>query len=68
MSDLIVYDNKKFAIGVVRDTGSQLIATNYKKGYAGYYSKNTNITLDHRGRIYCYGDGTTSLIREREHE
>ncbi len=68
MPDIIVYNKNRIAIGVIRDVGSQIQAINYKKGYAGYYNKNTDITLDHNGRIYCYGDGTVSLVRDREKE
>ncbi len=68
MAEVIVRDKNNMAIGVVRDDGSQLTATNYKRGYAGYYSKNIDQTFDKNGRPYCFGDGTQSLVRDLENE
>lgn len=68
MSDIYVKDRNGLTIGYIRDMGSQLVATNYKKGYAGYYYKNTDITFDKNGRIYCHGDGTQCLVRELENK
>lgn len=41
-------------------------ATHIKKGYVGRYVKSSNLTLDKSGRIYCYGDGLSDLIREAD--
>ena len=38
----------------------------FSEGYAGVYYKSTNMTMDRFGKLYCYGDGTQSLIRDME--
>lgn len=63
-----VRDHRNMIIGFISDVGDKRVATHMKKGYAGYYNKNSNITLDNRGRIFAYGDATQSLIRNMEYE
>lgn len=51
-------------IGWLREYPDRIIATHYLKGYVGCYNKNTDITIDAKGKIYCYGDGSSDLIRQ----
>lgn len=55
-------------IGTLQEYSDRIVATHYRKGYAGYYSKGSDTTFDRSGRIYCRGDGTSDLIRELERE
>lgn len=55
-------------IGWVRDFGDRLTATHIRKGYVGSYTKNSNITVDKTGKIYCFGDGCQDLIRQADKE
>jgi len=64
MADLIVKDKNNVPIGYVRTSDTEKQAINYNKGYVGYYSIFSDITFDKNGKIYCYGDGTTSLVRD----
>ena len=65
MDDTIyVRDNSRFIIGWCKKVGDRVVATHYSTGYAGYYSKASDITFDKNGSLYCYGDGTQSLIRD----
>lgn len=53
-------------IGTLSEYPDRIIATHYRKGYAGYYNKGSDTTFDRDGRIYCRGDGTSDLIRQIE--
>jgi hypothetical protein len=53
-------------IGWVRDIGNRKLATHIRKGYVGAYNKNSDITTDASGKIYCYGDGCQDLVREAD--
>ena len=64
--EIQVRDNKNFIIGTCVDNGNTIRATHIRKGYAGVYYKSTNMTMDRFGKLYCYGDGTKSLIRDKE--
>lgn len=55
-------------IGWLSDYPDRIIATHFRKGYAGYYSKGSDTTFDKNGKIYCRGDGTSDLIRLLERE
>jgi len=61
-----VRDSRNIIIGFIEDDGYIKIATHLKKGYAGRYVSSSNITFDKSGRIFCFGDGTDSLIRNME--
>lgn len=66
MTDVDVRDKNNFIIGRCTDYGNSINATSFKKGYVGVYYKNTNMTFNAKGDLYCYGDGTQSLIRDAE--
>ncbi len=66
--ETIVRNKYNMPIGRCQDYSDRIIATNYKKGYVGYYNKGTDITFDAKGMIYCYGDATQTLIREADKE
>lgn len=57
---------RNMIIGWTKEYPDRIIAVHFKKGYLGCYSKNSDLTLDKRGKIFCYGDGTVSLIRDEE--
>jgi len=61
-----VRNNQNIIIGYINDTGTEKIATHIRKGFAGRFVKSSNITFDKSGRIFCFGDGTDSLIRNME--
>ena len=52
-------------IGWCTDYPDVIQAIHIKKGYVGRYVKSSNITFDKQGKIYCFGDGTQSLIRDQ---
>ena len=56
------------SIGWVKEYNDRKVATHYRRGYVGSYIKNSDLTLDKTGRIYCYGDGTQDLIRQADRE
>ena len=66
MEDIVVKDNRNMTIGWVRDYSDRKVATHMRKGYVGSYIKNTGITVDAKGKIYCYGDGSTDLVRSAD--
>ena len=66
--DLVVRNNVNMPIGWVRDFKDRKIATHYRKGYVGTYIFSSNLTLDKKGKIYCYGDGTQDLVRQADRE
>ncbi len=61
-----VKNNKNIIIGWINDFPDSKTAFHLRKGYVGRYNKNTDITFDKNGRIYCYGEDLQSLIREAE--
>lgn len=63
---LEVKDNRNMIIGWCRDTGDTIQATHRTKGFVGRYVKSSNITYDKYGKLFCYGDGTQSLIRDAD--
>lgn len=63
-----VRNNKNVIIGYCNDYGDKIDAIGFRKGYLGFYNKNTNITFDKTGRIYCYGDATAELVRNAEND
>lgn len=66
--DIEVRNAFNMIIGWVRDFGDRLTATHIRKGYVGSYTKNSNITVDKTGKIYCFGDGCQDLIRQADKE
>lgn len=65
-NEITVRNNVNMIIGWVRDYGDRKVATHYKKGFVGSYTVGSDITLDSKGRIYCYGDGLQDLIRQAD--
>jgi len=65
-NNTIIKNRNNSPIGEIQDNGSQKTAIHFKKGYVGYYSEFSDITFDKNGKIYCYGDGCSSLIREAD--
>jgi len=65
-NEVTVRNNFNMIIGWVRDIGNRKIATHIRKGYVGAYNKNSDITTDASGKIYCYGDGCQDLVREAD--
>lgn len=61
-----IRNNKNIIIGWCTDYPDVVLATHIRKGYVGRYVKSSNITFDKQGKIYCFGDGTQSLIRDQE--
>lgn len=61
-----VRNKNNLIIGWCEDYTDIIQAIHIRKGFVGRYVKPSNITFDKRGKIYCYGDGTASLIREEE--
>ena len=61
-----VRNNKNIIIGWCIDYPDIVQAMHIRKGYVGRYVKNSNITFDKQGKIYCFGDGTQSLIRDAD--
>ena len=56
-------------IGWCTEYPDRIIATHIRKGYLGCYTKGTDTTVDVKtGKIYCYGDGTSDLIRQADRE
>ena len=55
-------------IGWCKEFPDRVIATHYRKGFVGCYTKGTDVTTDSKGYIYCYGDGTADLVREADKE
>ena len=53
-------------IGYLREDDSVIIAFSFKKGYVGRYVKSSNITFDGPGKIFCFGDGTDTLVRNAD--
>jgi intein-encoded DNA endonuclease-like protein len=66
INEITVRDSKNSIIGWCRDYGDRVNAIHFKKGLVGFYIKASNITFDGSGKIYCFGDGTTSLVRDNE--
>lgn len=63
-----IRNRKNMLIGWCKEYPDRIIAIHYRKGLVGNYNKGTDTTTDSRGRIYCYGDGTSDLIREADRE
>ena len=63
-----VRNAKNMIIGWCKEYPDRTIATHYRKGYIGCYIKGTDTTINSKGRIYCYGDGTMSLVLEADKE
>lgn len=61
-----VRNNKNLIIGWCDDFGSEITAFHMRKGFVGRYVKSSNLTLTSKGSVYCYGDGTQSLIRDAD--
>ena len=61
-----IRNNKNQPIGWVDDSGGNKQAMHIRKGYVGRYIKNSNITFDKAGKIYCYGDGAQCLVRDAD--
>ena len=61
-----IRDGRNMPIGYIREDDSIAMAFNYKKGYVGQYVKSSNITFDSLGKIFCYGNGTDTLVRQSE--
>lgn len=58
-----VRNAKNMIIGWCQEYPDRILATHFKRGYVGCYTKGTDTTTDRLGKIFCYGDGTTDLIR-----
>ena len=63
-----VRNAKNLIIGWLREYPDRIVATHYKKGYVGSFSKGVGTTVDKNGKIFCYGDGTTTLIHNADME
>lgn len=61
-----IRNNLNQIIGWLDDQGHRIQAQHRTKGVVGFYDKGNRITLDMYGRIYCYGDGSQSLVRDAE--
>lgn len=61
-----IKNNKNMLIGWTQDIGDCIQGFHLKKGLVGRYQKSSDITFDKAGRIYCFGDGVTDLIREAD--
>ena len=67
MSRKEVKNKYNLVIGWIDDrSGGIYTATHRSKGYVGRYVESSNITFDKSGKIYCYGDGLSDLIREAD--
>ena len=65
-NEVTVRNNFNMPIGWVRDIGDRKLATHIRKGYVGSYIKNADLTIDSKGKVYCYGDGCQDLVREAD--
>ena len=63
-----VRNSKNMTIGWLREFPDRIIATHYRKGVVGMYLKGNDSTIEFSGKLYCYGDGTQTLIREADKE
>lgn len=63
-----VRNEKNMIIGWCQEYPDRILATHFKKGYLGCYTKGTDTTTDRLGKIFCYGDGTSDLIRKADRE
>lgn len=61
-----IRNEKNMIIGWCKEYPDRIIATHYRKGYVGSYNKGTDTTFDKNGRIYCYGDGSSDLVRQAD--
>ncbi len=68
MPDQTVRNAKNIIIGWCKEYSDRIIGTHYKKGFVGCYTKGTDTTTDAKGRIYCYGNGISDLIRSADKE
>lgn len=53
-------------IGWLDDDGDMIRAYHVRLGYLGYFNRSANKTFEKNGRIYCYGNGASDLVREAE--
>lgn len=58
-----VRDNRNIIIGYCEEYSDRINAQSFKAGLVGFYIKSSNITFDRFGKIYCYGDATSELVR-----
>ena len=63
-----VRNAKNMIIGWTQEFPDRILATHYRKGYLGNYTKALDSTVDARGNIFCYGDGTVTLIHNADME
>ena len=61
-----IRDNRNMPIGYIREDDSIVMAFSFKKGYVGRYVKSSNITFDDMGKIFCFGNGADTLVRNAE--
>ena len=66
MADKYIKNHVGAPIGFVRDNGYEIQAFHITKGYLGNYVKASDITFKAGGGIYCFGDGTSDMVREAE--
>ena len=66
MADKYIKDKYGAPIGFTRDIGNEIQAFHITKGLLGRYVKSSDITFSTAGGIYCFGDGTSDMIREAE--
>lgn len=59
-----IKDNYNRPIGYIDYKDKWAQGIHLRKGVVGKYDKSVNITFDKLGKIYCYGDGLQSLIRD----
>ena len=63
-----IRNGRNMIIGWTQEYPDRIIAVHYKKGYVGCYSKGADVTTEVSGKIYCYGDGSTDLVRIADKE
>lgn len=67
-TEKVIRNRKNMIIGWCKEYPDRIIGTHYRKGFVGCYTKGTDCTTDSRGKIFCYGDGVSDLIREADKE
>ncbi len=66
MNRIDIKNNKNMLVGWVNDIGDCIQGFHLRKGYVGRYVKSSDLTFDKNGRIYCYGNGVSDLVREAD--
>lgn len=61
-----IKNKNNMLIGWTNELSDIIQAYHLRKGYVGRYVKSSDITYDRNGRIYCFGDGSSDLVREAD--